>query len=512
MSLFPTDDRDAVDAFQAINHANPFLPERVALERRLLGAGYTDVGGARSLRPDAPELNPNHEPLLARAEHLLEAARKRLVRASARFTEEELGRYEDLAIYTLYHRWVERLAALIDAGGASPRVTVPWYDAFEQDVLAALRPGERRLALDFEPEHLLALCFQVARSFRRIYDNILGTSEAAVWLRAEIWQSIFTHDIHRYQRALYRRMADVSTLVTGPSGTGKELVARAVGLSMYLPFDAKTRSFPVAESERFLALNLSALSPTLIESELFGHKRGAFTGALDARQGWFELCPPYGAVFLDEIGEIAPEIQVKLLRVLQTRTFQRLGDSGTCEFSGKLISATNRDLAASMNAGRFREDLYYRICSDRIVTPSLAEQVEGSMEELETLARFIARRLVGDEAPELAAEVVEWVELYLGVDYPWPGNFRELEQCVRSVLIRKQYLPQAMDVEDARAAMTTAMLAGEQTADRVLCDYCTIVYARVGTFEGAARVLELDRRTVKAKVDARLLARLRGRS
>ena len=463
MALFLPRDRDTVEAFQAIDYANPFLPERVELERGILGAAYTEIGAARSRLPDAPGLSPNYEPLLARAEALLEGARVKLSRSSARATETELERYEDLALYTLYHRWIERLAALVDGASSSTgQVRVSWYEEFEREALAALRPGGRRLPLDFEPEHLVALLFQVAQSFHRIYANILGTSSAAVRLRASVWQSIFTHDIRRYQRALYRHMADVSTLVTGPSGTGKELVARAVGLSMYLPFDAKARSFEASESERFLTLNLSALSPTLIESELFGHKRGAFTGALESREGWFELCPPQGAVFLDEIAEIDPEIQVKLLCVLQTRTFQRLGDSVSREFCGKIVSATNRDLTLAMNEGRFREDLYYRICSDRIVTPSLAEQVAGSMEELGTLAVFIAQNLIGDEAPALAVEVVEWVDQHLGADYAWPGNFRELEQCVRSVLIRKEYWPEARQPRDAHGSLTQALLAGEQ--------------------------------------------------
>src|SRR4030095_10303350 len=114
----------------------------------------------------------------------------------------------------------------------------------------------------------------------------------------------------------------------------------------------------------FYALNPSALSPTLIESELFGHRRGAFTGAVQDRAGWLEVCPATGTVFLDEIGELDPAIQVKLLRVLQSRTFQRLGDTRDRPFLRKLIAATNRDLGREMAAGEFRKDFYYRLCSD----------------------------------------------------------------------------------------------------------------------------------------------------
>src|SRR5207244_4143346 len=139
-------------------------------------------------------------------------------------------------------------------------------------------------------------------------------------------------------------------------------------------------------------------------------------------------------VFLDEIGELDAGIQVKLLRVLQTGRFQKLGASDDLEFRGKIIAATNRDLAAEMRAGRFREDFYYRLCADRITTPSLREQLADAPDDLHDMLRFIARKEIGEaEAESLAAEVGDWIRQNLGRDYPWPGNFRELEQCVRNV-------------------------------------------------------------------------------
>src|SRR5262249_60510554 len=123
----------------------------------------------------------------------------------------------------------------------------------------------------------------------------------------------------RYRRALYDQMDDITTLIVGPSGTGKELAARAIALSRYLPFDEKAQSFALDFAASFHALSLSALSPTLIESELFGHRRGAFTGALDDRGGWVEACPPPGTGVLHGIGDGDPPLQVKPLRVLPTR-------------------------------------------------------------------------------------------------------------------------------------------------------------------------------------------------
>src|SRR5262249_30706093 len=164
----------------------------------------------------------------------------------------------------------------------------------------------------------------------------------------------------------------------GPSGTGKELAARAIAQSRYVPFDSRRLVFADEGAVSFFPINISALSPTLVESELFGHRRGSFTGAIADRKGWLETCPPPGSVFLDELGDLDPAIQVKLLRVIETRSFHPVGDTASRQFQGKLIAATNRDLAADIRKGRFREDLYYRLCSDQIATPALAEQVGGS--------------------------------------------------------------------------------------------------------------------------------------
>jgi len=165
--------------------------------------------------------------------------------------------------------------------------------------------------------------------------------------------------------------------------------------------------------------------------------RSPARGHEHAGKGWFETCPALGAVFLDEIGEVDPAIQVKLLRVLQTRTFQRLGDTADRRFSGKLIAATNRDLRQALAAGRFREDFYYRLCADLLVTPTLAERLQDTPGELRTLLHAIGRRVAGDgEADDIAAEAEAWIDEHLGRDYAWPGNVRELEQCVRNLVIR----------------------------------------------------------------------------
>jgi transcriptional regulator with PAS, ATPase and Fis domain len=306
-------------------------------------------------------------------------------------------------------------------------------------------------------------------------------------------------------------MGDITTLITGPSGTGKELVARAIGLSRYIPFDPRAKRFATDFTGCFYPINLSALSPTLIESELFGHKKGAFTGAIADRAGFFELCPADGAVFLDEIGDLDPAIQVKLLRVLQTRVFQRIGDAADRRFEGKVIAATNRDPAKEMQRGRFREDLYYRLCSDIIVTPPLKDQIESSPEQLHNLLLFITRRVAGpEEAETLAEEVAEWIRGNLDPDYAWPGNVRELEQCARNIMIRKAYQPSEAHAAKPREGFLDAVRACSLTVEELVRQYCTLVYAETGSYQETSRRLNLDRRTVKTRVDRDFLGALRG--
>jgi transcriptional regulator with PAS, ATPase and Fis domain len=209
-------------------------------------------------------------------------------------------------------------------------------------------------------------------------------------------------------------------------------------------------------------------------------------------------------VFLDEIGDVDTAIQVKLLRVLQSRTFQRLGETQPRRFEGKVIAATNHDLAEEIKRGSFRSDFYYRLCSDKIVTPSLRDQLDDSPEDLTNLVLFLAGRVAGDAAEEVADEVLKWIGRNLGPDYDWPGNIRELEQCVRNVMIHHSYTPAGAseDGADDRGALIASIESGALTAEQLLCEYCRLVYAQTGSYEQAAKRLKLDRRTVKSKVHA----------
>jgi hypothetical protein len=498
-----------LEQISAIAQRNPFLPERIEAEREVLGSEYVEEDPFRSVSIEDPySRGDNFERINKLLETTLLSLRDRL-EAGADASEPALGLYEDAVLQLLYRRHVDSLQDVIEAieGGAKFEVR-SLYTRFRSqwehllDIPGVTVPGR------LDVSHAFALLFQIQRAYHHIYRFIIGRSMVAARLRAAVWQSIITHDLRRYGTSLYARMTDMTTLITGPSGTGKELVAQAIGFSRYIPFDPGTASFAEDFTGLFLPLNLSALPSTLIESELFGHKRGAFTGAVSDRKGWLDVCGPGGSVFLDEIGDLDPEVQVKLLRVLETRTFQALGDSTDRHFHGKIIAATNRDLAKEMHQGRFREDFYFRLCSDTIRTPSLREQLTESPEMLGELLRFVMRRVAGENADGLAEEVERWIEQHLGSDYPWPGNVRELEQCARSFLIRREYTPTHPPPAGALERFATDVKLGALTADELLMRYCTLVYAQTRNYQETARRLGLDRRTVKSRIDPEMLADL----
>src|SRR5271169_2476169 len=207
-----------------------------------------------------------------------------------------------------------------------------------------------------------------------------------------------------------------NALITGPTGSGKELVARALH-----------RLSPVSQ-QRFAVCNCSAIVETLLESHLFGHIRGSFTGATDTRPGLFEYANG-GTVFLDEIGEISLPMQAKLLRVIQNREIQRVGSPEVRHIDVRLIAATNRDLRAEVLAGRFREDLFYRLSSIQIRIPSLAERLE----DIPLLIQFLLKKY-NDAYGKSIAGLTRRAQTLL-LQHPWQGNVRELENVISTACI-----------------------------------------------------------------------------
>jgi transcriptional regulator with GAF, ATPase, and Fis domain len=210
---------------------------------------------------------------------------------------------------------------------------------------------------------------------------------------------------------------DSTVLITGETGTGKELIARAI-------HKGSQRA-----GQAFITVNCGSIPSSLIASELFGHEKGAFTGALQRRQGRFELAHS-GTIFLDEIGELPAETQIALLRVLQERQFERVGGSRVIPTDVRIIAATNRDLAAAIASGTFRADLFYRLNVFPIHVPPLRNRKE----DIPMLVEYFAKRYAEKARKQISK--IDKNTLKLCQSYPWPGNIRELQNIIeRSVIL-----------------------------------------------------------------------------
>jgi DNA-binding NtrC family response regulator len=235
-----------------------------------------------------------------------------------------------------------------------------------------------------------------------------------------------------------------TVLVTGPTGCGKELFAHALH-----------KLSPVS-TERFAVCNCSALVDTLLESQLFGHMRGAFTGAFDTRAGLFEYADG-GTVFLDEVGETSPQMQAKLLRVIQNREIQRVGSPEVKKVNVRVIAATNRDLRSEVNAGRFREDLFYRLSVIEIKIPSLVEHSE----DIPLLVRYFLKKC-NEQYGKRFQGLTRRAELAL-LKNPWPGNVRELENAISGAAVTAA--TDFIDIEDLPKHIQTGARRAVATAD-----------------------------------------------
>jgi formate hydrogenlyase transcriptional activator len=286
----------------------------------------------------------------------------------------------------------------------------------------------------------IAIALRNAFSYERIEALNAQLAREKLYLEDEIRSENQFGEIVGRSRALARVLREIRTvaptdstvLITGETGSGKELVARAI-------HEASRR-----HEQAFVKLNCAAIPTGLLESELFGHEKGAFTGAINARVGRFELAHR-GTVFLDEVGEIPLELQPKLLRVLQEREFERLGSSRTVRTDARLIAATNRDLASLVAEQKFREDLFYRLNVFPVVVPPLRERREDIPMLVRHFAQEFARRM------KKSIETIPSETMEALIRYEWPGNIRELQNLVERAVI----LSPAQTLEVPLAALAT---------------------------------------------------------
>jgi DNA-binding NtrC family response regulator len=307
----------------------------------------------------------------------------------------------------------------LDAEAAILMVTA--YATFDTAISAWEKGAKGVIRKPFQNEQILALVAKAIRGRRKEEERqtLRQAMSRSVQREGFIGRSDVMENVFR----LVERVAPArsTVLITGESGTGKELVAKAIHES------SPRADFP------FVTVNCSNIPSELLESELFGHTRGAFTGAVAAKKGLFEVADT-GSIFLDEIGDLRPEIQVRLLRVIQEREFTPLGDTVPVKVDVRIIAATNVDLKEAVKTGMFREDLYYRLSVVPIELPALRDRREDILPLAQLLIRKYAEENGREMSENLAPDVLSLLE-----NYYYPGNVRELENIIeRAVVIAQQ--------------------------------------------------------------------------
>jgi DNA-binding NtrC family response regulator len=460
--------------------SNPFSDKRIEADRRIIGAS------------EETRWHEMHVPLLLSLEKNIQALEKA---GGIRIDRDGGEDAEALAVsilFLVYHQHAERFDSLIEeqiVAGDEPCRAPFAFQCLETLVGYGFNRAD---ACRF-----VGIFYQIRRAYFFISKGLIGESACMKQLRSQLWDNIFTHEISWYVRCLWNRMEDFSTLLLGETGTGKGAAAAAIGRSGFIPFNPNAQKFEESFTRAFVSINLSQYPEALIESELFGHRKGAFTGAIEKHDGIFSRCSSHGAIFLDEIGDVSVPIQIKLLQVLQERTFSPVGSHDKLRFKGRVIAATNKSIDALRRDGSFRDDFYYRLCSGLITVPPLRQRIRETPRELEALAGHIMQRICG---PELKVPVVDALKAMCGKNYAWPGNVRELEQAIRRIMLTGTYTGDSISDPVEEMALGAAVESGNFTAKELVEKYCCDLYETYGNYGEVARRTGLDWRTVKKNV------------
>ncbi|NDC25743.1 MAG: sigma-54-dependent Fis family transcriptional regulator, partial [Proteobacteria bacterium] len=379
---------------------------------------------------------------------------------------------------------------LREEGFNIPVIILTAHGSIDSAVDAMKQGAFDYLSKPFDRQELLRVIEKALLTHKFNRQNNLKTSEGNLLVGNSPLTQKALHLVERVAAA------DTTVLISGESGTGKELIAQSI-------HERSNRN-----TGPFIKINCAAIPESLLESELFGYEKGAFTGAQSTKPGRFELAHK-GTLFLDEIGEMSPEMQVKLLRVLQERSFERVGGIKTIQVDVRLVAATNKDLEAEVKNGRFRSDLFYRLNVVPIHLAPLRERREDIPLLVAHFSRKLSTRLKRDN-PQFSAETLE-----LLMQFPWPGNIRQLENVVERCLImaegpmiHPEQLPEEiLDYEEEQFIERQASLGGglrERVKDATRrIEKKAIEEALAETHQNvtqAARVLNLSRKGLQLKM------------
>ncbi|MBU3916501.1 sigma 54-interacting transcriptional regulator, partial [bacterium] len=375
------------------------------------------------------------------------------------------------------------------------RICVPMI--LRNKIMGVLYNDNRLLSSAFKESDLELLSFFAAqatialdnaRAYHEIKQLNHRLNQEKEYYREEHTQSIKSNDIIGESPAIKQVLSqmeqvaqtEATALILGPTGVGKELIARGI------------HNHSVRKDKPFIRVHCAALPENLIPSELFGHEKGAFTGANNRRIGRFELADG-GTLFLDEIGDIPPDIQVRLLRVLQTKEFERVGGSETLRSDFRLVTATNKNLENEVKEGRFRADLYYRLNVFPITVPPLKERIE----DIPLLAEYFLEVYSAKMRKSFSGISTEELEKLMR--YDWPGNVRELENVIeRGTILSKGsvFKPPDLTVNDAYDTTQERDLSLQETEKRHILYVLNKTGWKIRGAGGAAEVLKIHPSTL----------------
>lgn len=480
-----SEERDFFSLVEGAVLANPFSDERMALDLRIVGM-FPDV-----------ELDQLVDRAIAEVKSSITKIEQEGRCDLQKFSPKDQRMLRAACLFDIFYTFVDQFDRLIqeqmEAGEKSVKV------AFASEALSLFH---QRGFTHEEALHFFAMAYQLRRAYYFIDHGLVGRSPCMKKLRERLWNNVFTYDLDLYDRYLWNRMDDFSTLLLGETGTGKGAAAIAIGRSGFIPFDEHKGCFAESFNRLLVSLNLSQFSENLIESELFGHRKGAFTGAIDDHEGLFDRCAKFGTIFLDEIGEVSTPVQIKLLKVLEERIYSPVGSHVEKSFKGRIIAATNRSIEEIQNKSYIRDDFFYRLCSDMIFVPPLRQRIAEDPGELEDLLNYSLMHITGQSSPDLTGMVRNTIENDLGLNYAWPGNVRELRQCVRRILLNRSCRSgEQTQTRAAPSKLAKDIDSGNIDARTLVKRYCQLLYDKTGNYGEVARRTGLDRRTVKKHVE-----------
>lgn len=476
-----------IDHIRNLVNCNPYKPERHTIEAALLEhETVTESFGPHSGFVDD---------LIQKVERFIGRLSMRLAAADA-VPQDVLLNYEHLVFYLLFQRYYDAFEEQAQAPRQNARFT--FFESYKNDLQRLLLHRDSQLKTENEPSHLFAVHFQMVRTHLAL-KKLLPISQTLNNLCANLWDVLFSNNLLRYRRVLYRRLSQLPIALVGPNGSDWETLTQVVADSRYLEFDAVLARFPDWVETGFETLYMDGCDTQTLRTQLFGDPGKSL--------GLLRECPAFAMVHLAGLDTCDPGLQRQLWAASAGASDAAMGRNGL-RFKGRLLISSETDPLSLAANGQILPELAQSLSSCLVRVPGLWQIQSESADVVLRLARQICANLVGRaESEQLLTELAQSLETF-GPQYLWPGNMAELERCVRQVAMTGECHPSHLNSADPRLPMGDDYLAVETPLNTIVNRYCTLAYARYGSYLETARQLDMDRRTVKARIDHDLLDKL----